>query len=107
MIRIKMYRGKAGLTQQELADKVGIDRSYLSLIESRNNSKISESLLEKIATVLNCTPIQLCGLDSIRFEIKNSDDIKFLILLLVKKLNKEETNGIIQEIQEIERNDRK
>lgn len=107
MIRIKMYRGKVGLTQQELADKVGIDRPYLSLIESRNNSKISETLLEKIAKVLNCTPIQLCGLDSIKFEIKNSNDVKFLILLLVEKLKKEEIDALVQEIKEIERNDKK
>ena len=37
--RISFYRGKAGLSQQELADRVGISKSYLSKIEAPGSGK--------------------------------------------------------------------
>lgn len=51
MLRIKKARKKAGLTQLQLAKKVGINREYLSRIEN-NHSSPSLELLRKIANVL-------------------------------------------------------
>lgn len=36
---IKKYREKASLTQQELADKVGVSMNYIAKIESRKMQK--------------------------------------------------------------------
>ena len=51
--RIKLFRIKKGLTQQELADLIGADRQYVWRIEA---GKISMSLdyLDKIIVALNC-----------------------------------------------------
>lgn len=52
MFRIKQERERAGLKQQELADKIGITREYLSAVEN-NHKKPSFSLLQQIAEVLD------------------------------------------------------
>ena len=38
-LKIAEIRAKRGLTQQQLADKIGISKSYLSKIESPNTIK--------------------------------------------------------------------
>ena len=38
-LKIAELRAKRGLTQQQLADKIGISKSYLSKIESPNTIK--------------------------------------------------------------------
>lgn len=51
---IAEHRILLGLTQQELADKVGISKSYLSKIEaSSSNKSCSLHVLFDIADVLN------------------------------------------------------
>ncbi len=51
--RVKFFRIKNSLTQQELADLIGADRQYVWRIEQ---GKISMSLdyLDKIILALNC-----------------------------------------------------
>lgn len=51
--RVKFFRMKNNLTQQELADLIGADRQYVWRIEQ---GKISMSLdyLDKIILALNC-----------------------------------------------------
>ena len=50
---ISFYRKRAGLTQEQLAEKVGISRAHLGAIEAPNICRpISLELLFNIATVL-------------------------------------------------------
>ena len=59
---IRFYHKKIGLKQQELADKIGIIRPYLSLIE--NGYRLPDvGLLEKIASCLKCNIAQLYPTD--------------------------------------------
>ncbi|WP_213974945.1 helix-turn-helix domain-containing protein [Tepidanaerobacter acetatoxydans] len=51
MLKIKKARKKVGLTQLQLAKKVGINREYLSRIEN-NHSNPSLELLREIANAL-------------------------------------------------------
>ncbi|KIA90924.1 hypothetical protein OC25_23785 [Pedobacter kyungheensis] len=51
-LNIKAYRKKAGLTQQELADKFSGDRSKISLIENGKENFMFSTLLD-IADGLN------------------------------------------------------
>ena len=50
--RIKALRRQAGLTQEELAEQVGLDARHLSRLEVGRNFPSLDSL-ERIATVLN------------------------------------------------------
>lgn len=54
MFTIKKIRTNAKITQQELADKVGTTREYISNIEN-DHKKPSIEMLEKIADALNTT----------------------------------------------------
>ncbi|MBN8694592.1 MAG: helix-turn-helix transcriptional regulator [Bacteroidetes bacterium] len=56
--RIKAKRIEMGLTQQELAAKLLVDRQYISKLEG---GKINMSLdyLDKVLTELNCTVDEL------------------------------------------------
>jgi transcriptional regulator with XRE-family HTH domain len=53
--KIKEYRLKRRLTQDELSQRVGIDRTHLSKIET-GKVKPSLSLLERIAKELGVAP---------------------------------------------------
>lgn len=57
---IQKYRKDKKLTQQELADKIGISKSHMSKIEI-NNKKPSLELLFKIAEKLNVSLYDLTG----------------------------------------------
>lgn len=53
-IKIGKYRNKIGITQEELANKVGISYSYLTQIEAPNVTiKMSLEVLYDIADALN------------------------------------------------------
>lgn len=56
--KIKKYRVVKGLTQQELADAIGVQRAAISKYE-KNSVSISMNQIEKIASALDITPIQL------------------------------------------------
>lgn len=56
-MRIKELLKEKGLTQQELADKVGV--SYQSMKQTLNAPSVTTSTLEKIATALNVPMWQL------------------------------------------------
>lgn len=50
---IKEIREEKGMTQQELADKIGISRSYIADIENNKKKNASFETILKIAEVLN------------------------------------------------------
>lgn len=56
--RIKKMRKLKGITQQELADRLGVTKSYMSRLES-GQKKISLDRIESISTVLDIVPKQL------------------------------------------------
>ncbi len=59
-LNIAFYRKKKSLTQEQLAEKVGISRSHLSSIEAPNIVKtFSIELLFRIASALEIKPRML------------------------------------------------
>ena len=55
--KLKMMRNKQGLTQLELAKKIGVSESYICQIE--NGKMISIKKLDKRAKALGCEPRDL------------------------------------------------
>lgn len=49
--RIKKYRNDRGLTQEDLAEKVGVSRVYIGYVEQGRNTPSLE-ILEKISKAL-------------------------------------------------------
>lgn len=57
--RIKEYRLKKGLTQNELSEKVGCSRQYINELENSEVRNISSHLLIKLSEVLEVKAEQL------------------------------------------------
>ena len=53
-LRIKELRNKMGISQEELADRADLDRTYITSVE-KGRRNISIATLEKIVVQLKCT----------------------------------------------------
>lgn len=59
-MNIKKAREKAGLTQKELADKLGLAQSTIAMWETENSLPRTNKL-PVLAKLLNCTTDELLG----------------------------------------------
>ena len=57
---LKALRLDAGLTQQQLADKAGLDRSWVNQME-RGRKRITRTPRDKLAEALGVSPVELGG----------------------------------------------
>ncbi|MBQ9205161.1 MAG: helix-turn-helix transcriptional regulator [Treponema sp.] len=69
---LRYWRNKAGLTQEQLSEKIGYGTGYISEIESRNMFPKPETI-DAISKALNITPAQLfeeqgCPKNTITFD---------------------------------------
>ena len=62
-MKIKEMRLEAGLTQQDLADRMGVDRSTVSYWETNTSYPRGEQL-PKLADILGCSIDALYGRDT-------------------------------------------
>lgn len=51
--RVKEYREKEQMTQEELAQKAEVSRNTISAIETGTNTNVTYEVMEKIAKALN------------------------------------------------------
>jgi len=77
--RIKSLRKSMGLTQEQLAEKVGIDNKYLSKVENGQHLPTYRTLL-KLSTVLNCS---LGGIDEKFSTIDDSKSLEYIKALKI------------------------
>lgn len=66
-IKIRYYRKIRNLTQENLSERTGLDRTYISYIES-GKKNLSLKSIEKIAVALNVTEKELFDFDNIKEE---------------------------------------
>ena len=57
--RVKELRKKLGLTQEELAEKTGLDYKYLQRIEGKSPTNLKLETIEKFAKALKVSPAKL------------------------------------------------
>lgn len=55
---LRRLRQSAGLTQEELADRAGLNRNYIGMIEREENAPTVDAL-EQIAKALGIDPVTL------------------------------------------------
>lgn len=58
-MRLKELRKAAGITQTELADKVGVKQSTIAMLETGKNKSPRINVTKKICKVLGCTMDEL------------------------------------------------
>jgi DNA-binding XRE family transcriptional regulator len=59
IMRLKEFRVKAGLTQVDLAEKVGVKQSTIAMLETGKNKSPRIEVAKKICKVLGCTMDEL------------------------------------------------
>ena len=62
--RIKERRLQMKYTQEELAEKLGLQKSAIAKYENGRVENIKRSTIQKMATILECSPAYLMGWDS-------------------------------------------
>lgn len=72
--RIRDLRIKQGLSQTELGEKIGVQRSRMNKYENESVATIKKDIVEKLAQVLNTTPSYLMGWEEYETTIKNELD---------------------------------
>ncbi|KTE36434.1 XRE family transcriptional regulator [Sphingopyxis sp. HIX] len=60
---LRSLRSAEGLSQEELAHRVGIDRTYVSALE-RERYAATIDMVERLAAALNVEPLQLLDVGS-------------------------------------------
>ena len=94
MNRIKILREEFGMTQQELADKLGGAKSTIAMYE-KGDRKPSLEVLMKLSDIFNCTIDYLMGLTNIRTAINGikvdnlNDDEKRHIYNIYENMKKQ------------------
>lgn len=68
--KIKEFREKLNLTQQELADKSGVSRVTIAMLETNQQNTTTQTLL-KIASALGTTVDQIFFADSVQSTVQN------------------------------------
>ena len=88
---LRKIREKAGLSQKELGDKVNVDFTYISKIESGAKPPPSKKVITKLATILNIDEEEMLILagnipEDITEMLKNPDTIRYLRSAKTKKI---------------------
>lgn len=99
MINIKKYRGLIGITQEELSQKVNLSRQFVCFLESDECKKMTYETASKISKVLNCSVLDLYGLDNLIIKPENDEEsIKFIRLLVESLIKNEELKTKLTEL---------
>lgn len=88
---LRELREKAGLSQRGLGDKVNVDFTYISKIESGAKPPPSKKVITKLATILNIDEEEMLILAGnipldITEMLKNPDTIRYLRSARTKKI---------------------
>ena len=83
--RIKEFRVDKGLTQAQLAEKIGIDDKHLSNIE-RGKNMPNPNILESIAEIFG---VEIKDLFEFK-HLKNSDEVKKELIDIINNLESRE-----------------
>ncbi len=103
---IKKHREQKGLTITELADRLGISRSYMSRIE-KGDRKLNTDVLVKISEILE-VPFETFYPDENKKKIYNEDEEILIIDKNVHNLEKYTNEQILEFIRlgkELTKND--
>lgn len=82
MRNIKILRGKTGMTQQEVADKLGITRVYMTNLESDLTTSLSNELTEKFCELFEVKEYQLLGINNLKYIPKTKEELEEFIEIL-------------------------
>ena len=94
--RIRELRVSKNMTQEQLAEKIGFDVSYLGRIERGKSANIQISTLEKIINALDEEPLTF-------FSFNNENRYTSIFHEITLSNNKDEILDIIEKIVRLEK----
>ena len=95
---VQKYRKEAGLTQEQLSERLKISQKHLSIVET-GTQFASASLIGKIATELHVSPAMLFG--GYRHEV-NYDEVN-AIMAMMQGIFQNHMAGLNARLEKIER----
>jgi len=90
---IRKYRKLKGLTLEKLAEKLDITHQNLSNLEHGKNF-LKIQTLEKICNALEVSPSALFSVDDLPENLNNDDNIKPVLIELIKDFDPEKTKAL-------------
>lgn len=102
--RIKERRILKGFTQEELGERIGLQKSAIAKYENGRVENIKRNVIENMAEVLECSPCYLMGWGSdLKNSVKDHADRKQMGRLLgyYRQLNKTGKEEAIKRIGEL------
>ena len=90
--RLKMLRTEAGMTQNQLADRLGISKSVISYYELKERNPSPEILI-RLAEIFHVTTDYLLGIEHKKLlDVSDlaDEDMRFLIIT-IEKMRKKKT----------------
>lgn len=107
--RIKECRQKNNLTQEELANKLGLKKSAIAKYENGRVENIKRNIIEEMAKIFDVKPSYLMGWDSnITIDIRNKEDTYKTLLAYYNALsnyNKTRADNYIKNLFSIQQSD--
>lgn len=105
--RFKSLRVNCGLTQKQLAEKVGITPTTLSRYEQGYIDHINTSMISKFAEIFGVSPVYLLGVDFDKEDyVLSSDELDELTSML-QNLTKNQIDIIRLILKEFDENNKK
>lgn len=108
--RIRELRLDAGLTQEQLGEMVGLQKSAIAKYENGKTENMKRSVIQKMAEVLGVSPSYLMGFEDdapyyidpaaaeLAQEIANRDDLRILFDA-TRDISKEDMDVIIRMVE--------
>ena len=97
---IKTQRKAHKLTQQQLADYLGINKTSISKIERGKTENLKSSHVEKLCKLFGCTPADLYGIESFTYSssaLLSAEQQE--LLALIPLLNAEEAKALLEMVK--------
>lgn len=82
---IKNRRIELGLTQEELGEKIGVQKSAIAKYENGTVENLKRSVIAKLAEVLQLSPLQIMGLEDESEGLKNFTSAKEAVRFLLEQ----------------------
>lgn len=105
MESVMLYRGSLGLTQKQLAEKIGCSRGTITYWESKICKKISDEYEKALCDLFKCSKFELYGLDNFIIKPNSDEDKRDVIKYVYGSIRDEATRkSIIEGLKDYEIN---
>ena len=97
MKNIKKFRYQLGITQEELAVRLGITKSHVSFLEKKTTKTLAPGTAKKLSDLFGCSICSLYGMENFKVEPQNDAEKLEMINFLIESLESEDLKNEFKE----------